>query len=453
MFRLARLLLACALLIGLGAGVACGGAVAQEGTPPPPDAGMTKKAPPTPGQDTPPDTSDGSSDSPVVSSIVADEFGAEVQLAVSQTGRIVVAWIGIGGAMPAIRYAFSDDDGTTFSRAASVGSTVGDPVVGALDDGSFLLGGLRANCPTIDTCTDGELFLSRLPAGATTLQVMPSLREPSNAFIDHPWMSVHGEDVSLIGAVFPLQDGGAYQYGMTVWRSPDRGSSFERTELVVAQAVNEVGIPRFCGGDGTRTWAHFYDGTASTFGRLRWTDGLDDGWTATNSASAGGDGAGALQTTGACAAHGSTLYALIGTPASGSAGGMDVTPTFSDLHLVATSNLGATWTELGVLAVGSAQYLLPEIDVEPDGTIVIFYYTGDTLNGAGRAETVLRRAGAASLDPPVVLRSGLGFVADRGSPRWLGDYNAIGFAGGHPVFAFGDNGSSQTRIRFATLAN
>src|SRR5205807_2503835 len=109
--------------------------------------------------------------------------------------------------------------GTTFTKAATVGTTVGDPVVGALDDGSFLVGGLRANCPTIDTCTDGELFLSRIPSASTNVQVMPSLREPTNAFIDHPWIAVHGQDVSLIGAVFPQDDGGAYQYGMTVWRS------------------------------------------------------------------------------------------------------------------------------------------------------------------------------------------------------------------------------------------
>ncbi len=448
---LPRIAMASAVLVAIAAAAACGGGVASETTPLP-DAGPTKRKPPPPAPttdpppDPPPDTNPGG----VPSSIVADEFGAEVQLAVSSTGRIVVAWIGIGGGSDAsIRYAITDNVGATFTKAATVGTTVGDPVVGALDDGSFLVGGLRADCPTVDTCTNGELFLSRIAAAATNVEVLPSLREPTKAFIDHPWMAVHGQDVSLVGAVFPSNDAGAYQYGMTVWRSSDRGATFTRTELVAAEGTNQIGIPRFCGGDGTRTWAHFYDGTAATYGRLRWTDMLDDGWPDTNTGSAGTNAAGALTTTGACAAHGDTLYAVIGTPADGAGSTADATPTFSDLHVMATSDLGKTWQEQAVIAVSGASYLLPEIDVASDGTVDVFYYTGAVERGPATAELV--RLHGSKADKPIVLRAGLSFISDRGSPKWLGDYNAIGYAAGKPIFAFGDNSTSTTRIRFAKL--
>ncbi|HEY8079099.1 MAG TPA: hypothetical protein VIF62_33435, partial [Labilithrix sp.] len=428
---------------------ACGGGVVSQGSDFT-DAGP-KKAPPTLTADPPPDPPPDNNPGGIPSIVVADEFGSEVQLAVSSSGRIVVAWIGISLASSdaTIRYAVTDDVGATFTPAASVGSTVGDPVVGALDDGSFLLGGLRANCPSIDTCTDGELFLSKMPAGATSVEMIPSLREPTNAFIDHPWMSVHGQDVSLIGAVFPQDDAGMYDTGMTVWRSGDRGGTFQRTELVVADSANQMGIPRFCGGDGTRTWAHFYDGTTPTYGRLRWTDSLDEDWTATNTTSFGGDGGGTLETTGACAAHGDTLYAVIGTPGDPVGTTQDATPTFTDLHVLATNDLGQTWNEQAHVAVSGASYLLPEIDVAPDGTVDLFYYTGTAEKSPARAELV--RIHGTKADAPVVLRSGLSFISDRGSEKWLGDYNAIGYAGGKPIFAFGDNSVGTTRIRFAHL--
>jgi hypothetical protein len=458
MNRFLRALCATSVVTGaFGVAVACGGKIgdgSSGGVTASADAGADKKVIPLPPPDPPPiDPFDADVGVDGVESvIVASEFGSEVQMAVSKTGRIVVDWIGIGigAAGAAIRYSISDDGGKTWTSARTVGESVGDPVVGALDDGTFILGGLRADCPTIDTCQNGELFLSRLGVGETNTIPMPSLREPpNNAFIDHPWMIVHGEDVSLIGAVFPQDDAGAYQYGMTVWRSANGGDTFDRTEVVTATAANQVGVPRFCGGDGVRTWAHFYDGTTPTFGRIRWTDALDDGWTAANTTSAGGSSA-TLSTTGACASHADTLYAIIGEAASGG-GGADETATYNDLHLMATSDLGATWLPLGVVAVSGASYLLPEINVEPDGTIDVFYYTGTNLNGPGRAEVVRSHDGGKTFGKPIVLGPNVRFVADRGSNSWLGDYNAVNFSAGQPVFAFGDNTTSPTRIRFARV--
>lgn len=446
-----RLALASSIMTGFVAAAACGGAVDQQG--PSVDAGPDRRTIPPPVVQPPPPPEEPDGDitvDGVDSVIIASEFGAEVQMAVAKSGRIVVAWIGIGGGNAEIRYALSDDGGKTWTPAKTVGETVGDPVVGALDDDSFLLGGLRADCPSIDTCQNGELFLSRLPAGAASTTAIPSIREPTNAFIDHPWMVTHGQSVSLIGAVFPLTDAGTYQYGMTVWRSGDRGGTFDRTEVVAPTTGNEVGIPRFCGGDGVRTWAHFYDGTTPTFGRIRWTDALDDGWSATNTTSAGGNGSGGLSTTGACASHGDTLYALIGEAVTGG-GGPDATPTYGDLHIMATSDLGKTWIEQSVIQSAGMQYLLPEINVEPDGTLDVFYYIGAMPNAPGRAELVRARNDGKTLDKPIVLRPDLRFVSDRGSQRWLGDYNAVGYAGGQPVFAFGDNAQAQTRVRFARV--
>jgi hypothetical protein len=445
--RILRFFFASAIPIAVAA--ACGGSVSNEA--PVVDAGPDRKATPPPPPPPPEEPDADITVDGVDSVIVAEEFGAEVQMAVAKSGRIVVTWIGIGvgAGGAAIRYAISDDGGKTWTEAKTVGDTVGDPVVGALDDDSFLMGGLRADCPSIDQCTNGELFLSRLPAGASIPQIIPSLREPTNAFIDHPWMITHGQDVSLIGAVFPLTDAGAYQYGMTVWRSSNGGGAFDRTEVVVASETNEIGVPRFCGGDGIRTWAHFYDGTTPTFGRIRWTDALDDGWSAANTSSAGGNGSGILSTTGACASHGDTLYAIIGQAEGG--GGAEDTATYDDLHLMMTTDLGKTWIEQSVIAVAGAQYLLPEINVEPDGTIDIFYYTGASPNAVGRAELVRAHDGGKTLDKPRILRPDLRFVSDRGSQRWLGDYNAVNFSAGQPIFAFGDNSQSRTRVRFARV--
>ena len=236
-----------------------------------PEAGPPTRRPPTP----PPDFDAGIdpdlNERDFQTTLVADEPGAEVQLAISAlTGRIVVAWIGTGGGSGAtIRYAISDDKGTTFTAAKTVGDSVGDPIVAALEDGSFLVGGLRADCTGgPDQCSNGEVFLGRIAPGATNIALLPSIFEPpNNAFVDHPWMSVHGGDVSIIGAAFPLVSG-AYQSGMTAWKSSDKGQSWARSEIVTATANAQIGVPRFCGGDGNRL-----DNAADLALRQQWCGG------------------------------------------------------------------------------------------------------------------------------------------------------------------------------------
>jgi hypothetical protein len=440
--------------LGVVTFIACGGGVRDDDTPKP-TLGADAAPPPHPKPPPEPvDSGPTTLPSDFDTTEVADEAGGEVQLGVSPaTGRIVVAWIGLGNPGRAeIRYAFSDDGGATWSPAASVGETVGDPVVAPLDDGTFLLGGLRANCTGgIDVCTDGELFLSKLAAKGSSLTPLPSVREPpSNAFIDHPWASVHGSDVSLIGAVFPLVSGN-YQSGMTAWRSTDHGETWTRSEIVTASASAQIGIPRFCAGDGNRLWAHYYDGDSQTEGTLRYTDQADDGWTATNQTTAGDPQSG-LATTGACVVRGDTVYALVGTDATPDPGGPQesVTPIYGDLTVHVSSDLGKTWKTLASITKPSMLYLLPEIDLEPDGTVDVFYYRGTAPDAAGTAEMARIDAQTGKIAGPYVVKDGLRFVNDRGSSRWLGDYNGIGYESG-PIVAYGDNATIQTRIYFGRL--
>lgn len=437
-----------------GAIAACGGSVRDDAPPAPTlavDAGAHPRpdaAPPDAGPPPPPPTD-------FDTTIVADEPGAEVQLAVSaKTGRIVVAWIGFASAQKAeIRWSLSDDGGRTWSAARSIGETVGDPVVAALDDGSFLLGGLRADCPSIDQCQNGEIFLARLPAGATTTGPLPSIFEGTDkAFIDHPWASVHGGDVSIIGGVFPIVNG-TYQTGMSAWRSTDHGATWARSEIVTANAAAQIGIPRFCAGDGAHLWAHFYDGDSPTEGTLRFTDSADDGWTATNTTPIGGAQSGPV-TAGACVVAGDRVYALLGTDATPSdPGGPDsVSPVYSDLQLFVSPDDGKTWSPVATIAKKGTQYLLPEISLEPDGTVDVFAYAGAEPDAPATAQMVRVDPNAKKAGDPLVVRDGLVFVNDRGSTHWLGDYNGIGWAGA-PVVAFGDNSTTMTRVYFGRLKN
>jgi hypothetical protein len=440
--------------VGLVASASCGGSVADEPTGlVAPDAGPPSPPPKT--HPKPPDD-DASVDAPDLderdfkTTLVADEPGAEVQLAVSAlTRRIVVAWIGMGGKTGAtIRAAISDDQGATFGPAQTVGETVGDPFVAALEDGSFLVGGLRADCSAgADKCANGEIFLGRIAVGTTGISMLPSIHEPpNNAFVDHAWMSVHGGDVSIIGAAFPLV-GGAYQSGMTAWKSTDKGQTWTRSEIVAPSAGVQIGVPRFCAGDGNRLFAHFYDEASATEGTLRFTDTADDGWTTTNSVNAGGSPAGSLVTEGACVVKGDSVYMLLGTDVT--VGGPDdaITPVYSDIHLLVSNDLGKTWSDRVTINKPASQYLLPEIDLEPDGTVDIFYYRGMAAGGVGTAE--MARVAGTSVTT-LVVRDGLFFINDRGSARWLGDYNGIGYLD-VPIVAFGDNMPASTQVRFGRM--
>jgi hypothetical protein len=372
-----------------------------------------------------------------------------VQIAVSSTGRIAVAWIGSDLNDTAIRVALSDDGGATWSAAQSVGRTVGDPILGALDDGSFLVGGLRADCTGNLQCDNGEIFLARIAAGGTAITALPSIFEVGNLFIDHPWMSVNGSAVSIIGAAFSADD---TQSAVTVWRSTDHGGTWERSEVAPLSAANTLGVPRFCSGAGTRLWTQYLDGSSATSATMRFTDSADLGWTATSSTVASFAGDPTLVTAEACARSGDTVYSLVGTIAKSqptSGGQDDQLPAYDVLVVLASDDLGQTWKVAAKVADG-AIYLLPELVVEPDGTLDLFAYAGPTLGLSGaRAELVQIHGGTA--DPPITLRDGLTLEDARGSSKWLGDYNGLAIAAGKPVFAFGDNTTIETKIRFARL--
>jgi hypothetical protein len=266
--------------------------------------------------------------------------------------------------------------------------------------------------------------------------------EPDKAFIDHPWMQVTDAGVFLIGVSGDIA-GGASK--LTVWRTNDSGVTWDTRDLPLS--TGQAAIPRFCNGDRTRLWAHYYGGSSSSYSTLVWSDATVDTWSGHEVEPVSPAHADAL-VTGACAGRGKIVYDVLGTMEEAFGGESESkTPLYRDLRIVSSDDDGATWKDAGSIADANTLYLLPEILVESDGSIDITYYRGEEEDGEATFELRHSTDGGKTFGAPKILAKNLELVADRSSRSWLGDYTALVMGPSGPIAAFADNSDSTTQVR------
>ena len=421
---------------------ACSGGV-ESAPPPAPTTASTEQPPPS----KPPAKPD---EPPVVdpdlepSTLASTEWGAEVQMAISKTGRILVSWIGLSSGGASIDYAISSDGGKTFGDTYKVKATspvLGDPVAAALDDGSFLVGGLEGTCTGISSCSEVSIFVSKIGPNTEEATVVTPAAEPGNAFIDHPWMQVTDAGVFLIGVSDDTSTA-----KLTVWRTTDSGTTWDARDLPLS--AGQAAIPRFCSGDRTRLWAHYYGGSSSSYSTLVWADAATDTWTGHEVAPESPAHADAY-VTGACTANDKIVYDVLGSMDDGAFGSESEskTPLYKDLRIVSSDDAGVTWKDVGSIADADSLYLLPQILVEPDGSIDVTYSRGAVEGGDATMELRHSTDGGKTFGAPKILAKDQRLIADRGSKKWTGDYTAIVMGPNGPVVAFADNSLSTTQVR------
>jgi hypothetical protein len=127
--------------------------------------------------------------------------------------------------------------------------------------------------------------------------------------------------------------------------------------------------------------------------------------------------------------------------------GESKSPLYHDLRVVLSDDAGVTWKDAGAIADAGALYLLPQVLVEPDGSIDVTYYRGTAEGGDATMELRRSTDGGVTFGAPKILAKDLKLVADRASRQWLGDYTSLVMGPSGAIAAFADNSTSTTRVR------
>ncbi len=339
-------------------------------------------------------------------------------MAISAGGRIVIAYENYG-----VSYVISDDGGRTFSKPQALEHTWSDPVLAALADGSFVLGGTGVYFEQ----SDQKLHLSRLGKGQTSVGQLGVIDDREGGLV-HPW--VHAKNDGFTTVASYVTQGG---YGISSWRpQEDLVLSFPRTDIAPVSNPPITLFPHFCNGNGNRIAVHFLDQDSPSRGRIVFGDG--ETWPVQAMPSESG-----FITTGACAVNGDKIWALLGTSDG-------VTPSaYVDLAVLASIDGGKTWTKTATLSEAGSMYLRPQLIAEANGTLDVVTYLGPGPTNTARL-AVVHVADERAPEVPIVLVSGLKF-----DPDGIENFGAVGLVENQPAFAFVDTRGSSPRIRFAVL--
>lgn len=433
-----------------GALAACGGRVEADDHPPPSPTTDTTTTPPRPRprEDAGPDPTDPTHR--IISTSDRSFLEAETSLARSSDGALAAAWIAVSEAGASdIGYAFSRDDGATWTTPAFVGDANGrdssDPVVTVDAQGNFYVAWISFRRSGNDAY-DFVLYVAKAAKGASAFATPVTVDTfPSG---DKPWIKVSAAGTLLV----TYEKGGASGGELAIARSTD-GASWTKGTVTTFGADGLANFVVTCPG-ATRVWATYLDATSGgdyAF-RLRWSD--DDGvtWPAENVgtvAAPGATSAPAIEPP-SCTASGSDVWVGYGMW-TGQPADQESPP--DELH-VAHSQNGTTFVDVRATDGATKASALGDLVSEAPGVLSLAYYAGEGNDDPkGSVRRVRSSDGGKTWDKSQTLQEGVYFTTDRQSARWLGDY--LGSAAtptGKLYVAFGDNATgATTHIGFAKL--
>jgi len=385
----------------------------------------------------------------VISTTGKAAIEAETHLAAAPDGSLCSAWISIlPGGTSEIGYVFSRDGGATWTAPLDIGDPVGressDPVVASDAQGNFYVtwiafrrtGGGGGG----GGAADFVLYVAKAPAGQNKFNAPVSVDTfPSG---DKPWITVTAAGTILV-TVMERPAGTSILYAH---RSTNGGATWSRTEIFKSAAGSQANFVVPCAPKtGARVWAtHLTTEGASGFGqRLHWSD--DDGvtWPAASS-KLFADGSSIGPAT--CAAKGSDVWVGYGQWTAQPA---DQEAPVDEYHVMHTSN-GVMLTDVVASDSATKQQLLGALALEDaTGELALAYYAGDAEGATGNVRSVRSKDGGKTWGKSTAVTAPLTFTADRGSPKWLGDYIGTVLRGGALYTTYGENALQFTHVAFS----
>jgi hypothetical protein len=386
-------------------------------------------------------------DAPGISKSPASVEESEPFVAASSDGRIAVAWIGIAQTgISSITYAFSKDDGATWTPPAQVeqpNNLVGsDPVMVADEKGDIFLSWLGYDFAG-QLPSNMRLYAAKSGPGTMAFAAPVVAHDASSDLYDKPWMTITQAGTLVISHT--ASDDMTYSHAIAL-TSAD-GAKWKAVTLPGASARSLVYV---CASRSTpRLFATYL--TQSNPLQIATQSSDDEGLTwGPEVISSGADAVGFDGPT--CVADGNDVWVsyTIGT------GSLDAS-NFQHLTAVRVAHSkdgGATFppaVDAHDTATGKL-FLHPFLALEADGSLDTLYYAGASAGDAQAGLlSVQSKDHGATFSPSVVQHSPIHFDLSRGDMAWLGDYFGVAQRDGHTHLAYVDNTSGISHVSYRRI--
>jgi hypothetical protein len=380
-------------------------------------------------------------------------YESEDQIAVAPDGTIAILWQAFTQTPPyfAMRYAFSTDDGKTFSAPKNIvvggGLYPGDPALTVDASGNFWASYL-AIAYSGQTVAYSDVYVAEAPHGSLYFGAgtLVSTANNSTDLNDHPKIFATKTGTLLVGwADYPSATAGTG----VVARSTD-GQAWTRTTLVDNNEASFATFFWFCEG-ASHVYTTFLEGTSQLLIGTRAS--ADDGATFTSTtvvASPPSDEVAALDP--ACAADGDDLWVMYPTTHNPSVDETTIDPA-DHLWLAHSPDDGATFdtTHLDTLDLAATTLAtLPILVRDPAGKLDVAYVAGNTAGDTNGSIRFTRTDGV-TVGPSTFVDGPMTFDLSRVDQGWLGDYFGSVARAGALYLAYPRNETGLDHIYFAKM--
>lgn len=400
---------------------------------------------------------------PAIVSSRADTYvEAESALALGPSGRAVVAFIGFTSAeqTSTVGYAFSSDDGATFTAPALVGAAPGvaveplqwaDPSAAFDDGGGAWLAWL--GYPVSPTGASYRILVARAAPGVDAFTEGVAADDGTRG-VDRPSIAVDAAGRAFV----------AWSESTTgvVVASTTDGAAFARTRAAAGTNVGYVALcadragatgriyvaydelgPTLDGGgyDVHAKVARSDDGAAHFGAPVRVDAALPAYPTSLDAIS--------------CVARGEDLWIAYATSSDAVSETADDMMLARELVVAHSSDAGATFDRRNAVAhaapLDAARWLHPALVDDASGTLALFAYEGAAPDDARASfRAWVSSDGARTFGASTALSApSLHLLSARSSLRWLGDYAGVGLRAGDLHAAFASNEGTASHVVYA----
>ena len=367
---------------------------------------------------------------------------SETSVASAPGGIVAAAWI--NDDVPSIGYAFSTDDGQTWTAPTVASPTdalaYGDPTLVTGGDGSIYLAYTGFDLGF----TMGKVYVQRAAPMATTFDA-PVLVTPATDVgpFDKPVIAITKNNALLVSYT-------DYTQGtMVVARSPN-GTAWTHTPAAANEpsATYATACPDPGGG---RVWLVYF---TPTYVGLTWSD--DDGLsfpTANRTVVSDATEIDIAAEDPVCVGKGQDVWIAYGRSHD-----MVNTTSFNvkdyTIRLAHSSDGGATIAaRIDAGDSKAAPYFMEPALVEDDaGALELAYYAGQSDADPTSSWRYARSTdGGQTFATSVTIASPLILGDARNAPTWIGDYSGLTVRGTHLYTTFADNLSGNAKVSFANI--
>lgn len=381
------------------------------------------------------------------------DFESEDEIAVAPDGTIAILWSAFSQGPPyvAMRYAFSTNDGKSFSAPAEVitpnGLYPGDPAITVDAQGNFWASYLGISYSGQGVAYS-RVYVAEAPKGTMKFGMPVEISPPNNTtdLIDHPKIHVTSAGTLLVG--WADLAGPSFQSGTGVVARSTNGTTWTRATIVEQPETVFANFFWFCESSAGVHTVFLQASSTAFFTALRTStdDGLSFGAGTSTQVSQPSDQVAGLDPM--CAGSGSDVWVMYMTTQNPS---VDETTLDGADHIWVAHSLngGQTFFEHtdGLDAKGSKLATIPVFVRDEAGMNDVAYIAGDFDQDTNGSIRLTRSGGPSkSVDGPML------FDLSRTSQTWVGDYFGAVAHSGSLYLAYPRNETGLDHIYFAKVA-